>query len=67
MKPDAPQRVRVHPGGGLLRFAGSEDGAAIVLQHLDPLGNIRCVIVPRTVGDAQFGEDKPAENLGDLS
>jgi hypothetical protein len=57
----------VHPVGGLLRFAGSEDGAGIVLQHFDPRGNIRCMIDTRTVGDAQIGEDKPAENLGDLS
>jgi len=57
----------VHPVGGLLRFAGSEDGAGIDLQHFDPRGNIRCMIDTRTVGDAQIGEDKPAENLGDLS
>src|SRR5271157_57673 len=53
-----------HPIGGLLGLAGSgEDGARVVLEHLQPGGYVGGVVGARMVRNAEVGEDQPAENL----
>jgi hypothetical protein len=47
-----------------LRLArGSEDGARIAFQNLEPRGDIGGVIRMRMVRDAEIGQDEAAENL----
>ena len=53
----------MHPVGCLLRLARcGEDGLGIVLEDLEPRGDIGSMIGPWMVSDTEISEDKPADS-----
>jgi hypothetical protein len=57
----------MHPVGGLLRLAGGGEDGARVFERLEPGGNISRMVGPRAMGNAEIGQQEPAENLPHLS
>lgn len=60
------QALEVGDGfGGLGR--GGEDGAVVVLDELEPVGEVVRMIRPRVLRDAELGAQERGADLGDLS
>jgi hypothetical protein len=56
----------MHPVCRLLRLAGGgEDRARIILEGLEPRGNVGGMLRPRSMGNAEIGQDETRRQLTD--